>query len=67
MYHFLNASNHADQTAPEIGSYHWGTSATGPTGAKFFTDWDQFVIDTVEPIDAFSRSLASQTELVINE
>ena len=49
------------------GSYHWGTAATGPTGTKFFSDWDQFVIDTVEPIDAFSRSLASQTELVINE
>lgn len=33
----------------------------------FFTDWDQFVIDTVQPIGAYKQANAPFTELVLNE
>lgn len=65
--YFLNASNHADGLAPPITSYHWGTSATGATGSKFFTAWDGFMKSNVLPIEAMKKALSSETELVLNE
>lgn len=67
MQYFLNASNHADKEPPPIASYHWGTSARGSDGARFFSKWDTFLESTVDPIGKFQRQLGGTTKLVLNE
>ena len=67
MKYFLNKSNHDDKEEPLVSSYHWGTSATGPTGETFFTSWDAFVNNTVDVFEGYKKELKSKTELVLNE
>jgi hypothetical protein len=66
--YFLNASNHADRTAPALVSNHHGDPAsTGPPFSNFFTSCDTFIESVATPLDAARRAHAPHTELVMNE
>ena len=56
--------------APEVSSFHWGSSASNSTAERFFTSWESTLTDprgSIQRVEAMKKATGQETEMVLNE